>query len=30
VNAIANVGANVMLGLLAVWLGRTVGHLIWR
>jgi len=29
-NAVANVGANVMLGLLAVWLGRTVGHLIWR
>ncbi|GAB1471388.1 fluoride efflux transporter CrcB [Chloroflexota bacterium] len=29
-NAIANVGANVILGLLAVWLGRTVGHLIWR
>jgi len=29
-NAFANVGANVILGLLAVWLGRTVGHLIWR
>jgi len=29
-NAVANVGANVILGLLAVWLGRTVGHLIWR
>ena len=29
-NAVANVGANVILGLLSVWLGRTVGHLIWR
>ena len=29
-NAVANVGANVMLGILAVWLGRAVGHLIWR
>ncbi len=29
-NAVANIGANVMLGLLAVWMGRTVGHLIWR
>lgn len=29
-NAMANVGANVILGLFAVWLGRTVGHLIWR
>lgn len=29
-NAVTNVGANVMFGLLAVWLGRTVGHLIWR
>ena len=29
-NAVANVGANVILGLLAVWLGRAVGHLIWR
>lgn len=29
-NALANVGANVILGLLAVWLGRTVSYLIWR
>jgi fluoride exporter len=30
VNAFANVGANVILGLFAVWLGRTVSYLIWR
>jgi CrcB protein len=29
-NALANVGANVALGLLAVWLGRTISYLIWR
>ena len=29
-NAFANIGANVILGLLAVWLGRTVATLIWR
>ncbi len=29
-NAFINIGANVILGLFAVWLGRTVGHLIWR
>ncbi len=29
-NAFANVGANVVLGLTAVWLGRTVSYLIWR
>lgn len=29
-NALANVGANVGLGLLAVWLGRTISYLIWR
>jgi fluoride exporter len=29
-NALANVGANVVLGLFAVWLGRTVSYLIWR
>ncbi|MBC7878234.1 MAG: fluoride efflux transporter CrcB [Anaerolineales bacterium] len=29
-NAFANIGANVILGLLAVWLGRTVSYLIWR
>ena len=29
-NALANVGANVVLGLFAVWLGRTASYLIWR
>jgi len=29
-NAFANVGANVIVGLFAVWLGRTVSYLIWR
>ena len=29
-NALANVGTNVVLGLFAVWLGRTVSYLIWR
>jgi CrcB protein len=29
-NALANIGANVMIGLFAVWLGRTVSYLIWR
>jgi fluoride exporter len=29
-NAVVNVGANVTLGLFAVWLGHVVGHLIWR
>jgi CrcB protein len=29
-NALANVGANVVVGLFAVWLGRTVSYLIWR
>jgi fluoride exporter len=29
-NALANVGANVILGLILVWLGRTVIHWIWR
>ena len=29
-NALANVGANVIFGLLLVWLGRTVAYLIWR
>ena len=28
--ALANVGANVLLGLGAVWAGRTVAALIWR
>ena len=30
ISALANIGANVILGLLAVWLGRTVSYLIWR
>jgi fluoride exporter len=29
-NALANVGANVILGLLMVWIGRTIAFLIWR
>ena len=29
-NALANVGANVILGLLLVWLGRTVAYWIWK
>jgi CrcB protein len=29
-NVFINIGANVILGLLAVWLGRVIGHLIWR
>jgi len=29
-SAFLNVGANVFLGLFAVWLGRFVGNLIWR
>jgi CrcB protein len=28
--ALANVGAHLVLGLGAVWLGRTVAYLIWR
>jgi fluoride exporter len=28
--AFANVGAHVIFGLAAVWLGRTVAYLIWR
>ena len=28
--ALANIGANVIIGLAAVWLGRTVSYLIWR
>ena len=30
VNALANVGANVIFGLILVWLGRTVAYWIWR
>lgn len=29
-NAFMNVGANVILGLALVWLGRTVAYWIWR
>jgi CrcB protein len=29
-SALANVGASVILGLFAVWLGRTVSFMIWR
>lgn len=29
-NALMNVAANVILGLLAVWLGRTISFWIWR
>ena len=29
-NALANIGANVILGLILVWLGRTVAYWIWR
>lgn len=29
-NALANVGANVIFGLMLVWLGRIVAYWIWR
>jgi fluoride exporter len=29
-NALANVGANVIFGLMLVWLGRTAAYWIWR
>lgn len=29
-NALANVGANVIFGLLLVWLGRAIAYWIWR
>ncbi|MBL0346149.1 fluoride efflux transporter CrcB [Candidatus Villigracilis affinis] len=29
-SALANIGANVIIGLFAVWLGRTLSYLIWR
>ena len=29
-NALANVGANVILGLALVWFGRTASYLIWK
>jgi CrcB protein len=30
INALLNVGANVIVGLALVWLGRTIAYLIWR
>ena len=30
VGALGNIGANVILGLAMVWVGRTVAYLIWR
>jgi CrcB protein len=29
-NALLNIGANVLIGLTLVWLGRTVAYLIWK
>ena len=29
-NALANVGANVILGLMLVWLGRAAAYWVWR
>ncbi len=29
-NALANLGANVVIGLLAVWLGRISAYLVWK
>ena len=29
-NSLANIGANVILGLILVWLGRTAAYWIWR
>lgn len=29
-NALANIGANVVIGLFAVWFGRTLAYLIWK
>lgn len=29
-SALANIGANVLLGLVMVWIGRTVAYLVWR
>lgn len=29
-NALANIGVNVILGLVLVWLGRVVAFMIWR
>jgi CrcB protein len=30
VNALANIGANVIVGLALVWLGRTIAYWIWK
>lgn len=30
VNALANVGANVIVGLMLVWIGRAVAYWIWK
>jgi CrcB protein len=29
-NALANVGGNVVIGLFAVWLGRSIAYLVWK
>ena len=29
-NAFVNVGTNLVIGLFAVWLGRTISYMIWR
>lgn len=29
-NAFINIGANVIFGLLAVWIGRSVAYLVWK
>lgn len=29
-SALSNIGLNVLIGLFAVWLGRTVAYLIWK
>jgi CrcB protein len=30
INALANIGANVLLGLAFVWLGRSIAYSIWK
>lgn len=29
-NALVNVGGNVVIGLFAVWLGRSIAYLVWK
>lgn len=29
-SSLTNIGANVMIGLFAVWLGRTLAYLVWK